>query len=240
MDRRARKRVRGGESSRARGVRAKRPGTVRFLCVSDIHGHAAALRAVLEEARHRDWQQLIVCGDLLFPGPAPLETWRLLIEHHALCVQGVGDRAVSMVDLSKLRASTPVQAARLARLGETRAELGELIVARLAKLPTTARLPLESGDELLVVHGAPADPTEPMTPDMTDDELLALVGDDPADIVVCGAAHTPFVRYLDGVSIVNVGSVGDAPGGNVAHATVVEANPLSVSVEQFEVPLLVS
>jgi predicted phosphodiesterase len=213
---------------------------VRFLCLSDIHGNAAALRAVLEEARHREWQQLIVCGDLLFPGPSPLETWRLLLEHHALCVQGVGDRAISTVDLSKLSAVTPAQAERLARLAALRSELGDLIIARLAKLPSSARLPLESGDEMLVVHGAPSDPTEPMTPEMTDEELLALVADDPADIVVCGAAHTPFVRYLDGVSIVNVGSVGDAPDGNVAHATLISSGPLSVSVEQFEVPLRVS
>jgi putative phosphoesterase len=213
---------------------------VRFLCISDIHGNLTALEAVLEEARHRDFQQLIVCGDLLFPGPAPLETWKLLLENHALCVQGLVDRAIATVDLTKLSAESPAQAERIQRLADTRRELGELIVTRLARLPTMARLPLESGDEMVVVHGSPSDPTEPMTADLSDEELFALVGDDPADVVVCGGSHTPFVRHLDGVSIVNVGSVGEAPEGKVAHATVIESNPLSVSVEQFEVPLLVS
>lgn len=46
---------------------------MRFLCVSDIHGHAAALRRVLDDAQSREFHQLVVCGDSLFPGP---HLWR--------------------------------------------------------------------------------------------------------------------------------------------------------------------
>jgi predicted phosphodiesterase len=210
---------------------------MRFLCVSDIHGHAAALRAVIEEARTREFHQLLVCGDLLFPGPDPLATWKLLVEHGALCVQGVGDRAVAMVDPETLKPDNAEQAARIEQLIAAKAALGELIVARLGKLPLTARLPLESGDELIVVHGSPADPTEAMTFDMSDEEINALIGDDPADIVVCGSSHVPFVRKLDDVDIVGVGSVGEAPGAAVAHATLIDSTPLGVTVDQFEVAL---
>ena len=56
---------------------------MRFLCVSDIHGHAHALRAVLEYASGLGFDQLIACGDHLFPGPAPLDVWKLLVEHRA-------------------------------------------------------------------------------------------------------------------------------------------------------------
>ncbi|MBM4362259.1 MAG: metallophosphoesterase family protein [Deltaproteobacteria bacterium] len=210
---------------------------MRFLCISDIHGHVAALEAVLAEGRVRAAEQLLVAGDLLFPGPAPLDTWRLLLAEKAVAVQGLGDRALAQVDPTKLRAKDPAQAARIAQLAATRAALGELILARLAKLPTVARLPLENGNELVLVHGSPADPTEPFTADMTDDELSALVGDDPADIIVAGGSHVPFHRQLDGVHIVGVGSVGEAPSGEVAHATLIDAGPLGVSLEQFEVPL---
>jgi predicted phosphodiesterase len=210
---------------------------MRFLCVSDIHGHAAALRAVIEEARAREFHQLLVCGDLLFPGPEPLATWKILVEHGALCVQGVVDRAVASVDPRSLKPENDEQAARIEQLVAAKAALGELIVARLGKLAMTARLPLESGDELLVVHGSPADPTEAMTFDMSDEEINALVGDDPADIVVCGASHVPFVRKLDDVDIVGVGSVGEAPGGIVAHATLIDSTPVGVSLDQFEVAL---
>ena len=56
---------------------------MRFLCISDIHGHAGALRKVLAEGKDRGYDQLIVCGDHLFPGPAPLETWKILLREIA-------------------------------------------------------------------------------------------------------------------------------------------------------------
>jgi len=210
---------------------------MRFLCISDIHGHAAALRRVLEDAEAREFHQLVVCGDSLFPGPAPLETWKILIERRALCVQGLSDRALYEVDPSKLKATTSEQHARIQRLTEVQRELGELIIARLGKLPTSARLPLETGEEALVVHGSPADPTEAMCADMEDAELSALMGGDPADIVICGASHVPFGRQVGDVKIVNVGSVGESPAAGFAHATIIDASSAGVSIEQFDVEL---
>lgn len=210
---------------------------MRFLCTSDVHGHATALRAVLAEGNARDFQQLLVCGDLLFPGPEPLETWRILLEQRAVCTQGVGDRAVATIDPSRIRPASDDQRIRLELLVKAKQELGELIVARLGKLPPTVRLPLESGDELVMVHGSPADPTEPFTHDMSDQEMLALVGDDPADIILCGGSHVPFHRRLDEIQIINVGSVGEAPTPGIAHATLLAASSFGVTIEQFEVKL---
>src|SRR5690606_20226630 len=75
---------------------------LRFLCVSDIHGHQRALEAVLAEADALGWDQLVACGDLLFPGPEPLKVWETLRRHNAVCVQGIGDRALAHLDASKL------------------------------------------------------------------------------------------------------------------------------------------
>ncbi len=210
---------------------------MRFLCISDIHGHADALRRVLDDAEAREFHQLVVCGDSLFPGPAPLETWKLLIERRALCVQGLSDRALYEIDPSKLKATTAEERARVQRLREVKRELGELIIARLGKLPTSARLPLESGQEAVVVHGSPVDPTEPMCSDMEDTELRALMGDDPADLVICGASHVPFGRQVGDVQIVSVGSVGESPATGYAHATIVDASASGLSIEQFDVEL---
>lgn len=210
---------------------------MRFLCLSDIHGDEVALAAVLATAERRGYGRLLVAGDLCFPGPAPLETWRRLVAANAVCVQGVGDRALATLDPDSLRASSPHEKARLDRLRATRAELGELILARLAKLPTTARIPLENGGELVLVHGSPRDPSEPMGHELSDEELGALMGDDPADVVVCGASHVPFDRTVGETRIVNVGSVGEAPGGTHAHATFIETSTRGIEVEQFAVPL---
>jgi predicted phosphodiesterase len=210
-----------------------------LLCISDVHGHLDALRAVLATAERRAFHKLLVAGDLVFPGPEPLETWRRLTGAGAILVQGLTDRALATIDPSALRPRSEHEHERVERLQAARNALGDLILQRLRRLPTHQRIPLEDGGELVLVHGSPADPVEAMTHDMSDEELSALLGDDPADLVVCGASHVPFDRVVSGVRIVNVGSVGEAPGAGprVAHATWIESTPRGVSVESIIVPL---
>jgi predicted phosphodiesterase len=210
-----------------------------FLCISDVHGHLDALRAVLATAERRSFHKLLVAGDLVFPGPEPLETWRRLTAGGAVLVQGLTDRAVSMLDPEALRPRSDHERERLDRMRATREALGDLILQRIRKLPTHVRFPLEDGGELLLVHGSPADPGEAITHDMSDEEVSALIGDDPADVIVCGASHVPFDRTVAGVRIVNVGSVGEAPaaGMRLAHATWIESTPRGLTVESIVVPL---
>ncbi len=210
---------------------------MRFLCISDIHGHVSKLEKVLEAGRLRNFDQVICCGDLLFPGPAPLATWKLLLEVKAVCVQGVSDAALARVDPDSLVAENDAQRARIERLAEFHDELGELIIARLARLKDRARLPLESGHEMLVVHGSPSDPMEAMSDGMSDAELSALLGDEGADLIVCGANHVPFERQLFDTRIVNVGSVGEHPDPRFASAGLIESTPLGISVNLFDVEL---
>jgi predicted phosphodiesterase len=200
---------------------------MRLLCISDIHGHADALGAVLAAAERRGYDKLLVAGDLCFPGPKPLETWRRLVQAGAVCAQGVGDRALATINPAALHPRSAHERARLGRLADVRRELGDLILARLAQLPAMVRLPLDDGGELVLVHGSPLDPTEPITHDMTDQEISALLGDDPADVVVCGGSHVPFDRTVSGVRIINVGSVGEAPQG---HAPFLHADAAFVEV----------
>lgn len=212
---------------------------MRFLCIADIHGELNALRAVLATAEGRGYHKILVAGDLCFPGPEPLETWRTLQREQAICVQGVTDKALATMDPQRLEelAGDPSQKAMARKFVEARKAVGELVLERLRRLPTHHRIPLEDGRELLLVHGSPEDPTEPISHDLDDEEMLALLGDDPADIIVCGMSHVPFIREVSGVTIVNVGSVGDAPGGGVAHATFIETSPNGVIIDPIVVPL---
>ncbi|HEY3822778.1 MAG TPA: metallophosphoesterase family protein [Polyangiaceae bacterium] len=210
-----------------------------LLCISDVHGHLDALRAVLATAERRAFHKLLVAGDLVFPGPEPLETWRRLTAAGAVMVQGLTDRAVATLDPAGLTPRTDHERERLDRMKAAHDALGDLILQRIRRLPTHQRIPLEDGGELLLVHGSPADPGEPLTHDMSDPEINALIADDTADIVVCGASHLPFERIVGGVRVVNVGSVGEAPGSGprVAHATWIESTPRGLHVEQITIPL---
>jgi predicted phosphodiesterase len=210
-----------------------------LLCVSDIHGQLDALRAVLATAERRSFHKLLVAGDIVFPGPEPVETWRRLTAAGAVMVQGLTDRAVATLDPAALHPRSDHERERIERMRFARDALGDLILQRIRRLPTHTRIALEDGGELLLVHGSPTDPAEALTHDMSDEEINALLGDDPADVVVCGASHVPFDRTVAGVRIVNVGSVGEAPAGGarIAHATWIESTPRGVQVEAIVVPL---
>ena len=67
--------------------------------------------------------------------------------------------------------------------------------------------------------------------------MLAMLGDEPGDIIVCGGSHVPFDRTVADVRIVNCGSVGEAPAGDHASAVIITTSQLGISVEPFTVPL---
>ena len=46
----------------------------------------------------------------------------------------------------------------LERMKAVRAELGDLVLERIKRLPTHVRIPLEDGGELMLVHGSPLHP----------------------------------------------------------------------------------
>jgi len=219
------------------------------LCLSDIHGFASALGAVLATAERHGYDQILVAGDLCFPGPEPLLTWRRLTQLGAICVQGTGDRAVATLQPSKLEPRDDFERYRLRRLIAVREELGPGVLSQLASLPPIYRRSLGAAGRLTLVHGSPQDPLEPITHDCTDAALLAVLGDEPSDLILCGGSHVPFDRIVrrpdEGkggalIRVSNLGSVGEAPAGErgrFAHATFVESTDDGIEVEQFTVPL---
>lgn len=210
---------------------------MRFLCLSDIHGNKVALDRILSDAKVRGYDQLIVCGDLCFPGPEPLAVWRTLVEENAVCLQGAADRALATLDPDRLTPKSDAEAARLDRLRSTRRELGDLVLARLGKLPPFARLPLESGHTMLVVHGCPRNPLDSISRDMTEEELVYALGDEPGDLIVCGSSHEQFEGDVADVHIVSVGSVGEAPGGSHAYGAIIHSAQTGFVTSLFNVAL---
>lgn len=185
--------------------------------ISDVHGNFEALRAVLAEFARLDVGQVLVAGDLVLGGDAPLETWRALVAIEARCVRGLSDRALVEVDPDDLEPSSPEQSAKLEAFRRTRRALGDLVLEQLRRLPDELRVPLIDGSEVLLVHGSPADPTLEIGHDLCEDEVIERLADDPADVIVCGSTHVPLLWDVGAQRIINVGSVGAAPEGRVAH-----------------------
>ena len=189
--------------------------------LADVHGNLPALEAVLDELKRRAVRDVFVAGDLLLGGAEPLAVWRRLQSLGARCVCGPSDLALARVDPRTLKPQDDAERDKVRAFIETQRALGELIQKQLGQLPRELRVPLIDGSELLLVHGSPKDPFEPIDHDLDDEELRAMLEDDPADVVICGGTHVPYARRLEDVQIVNVGSVGAAPEGRFAHYAVV-------------------
>ncbi|MEQ8454281.1 MAG: metallophosphoesterase family protein [Sandaracinaceae bacterium] len=208
------------------------PANAPMAFLSDVHGNLPALEAVLAELERRMISSIFVAGDLLLGGDDPVGVYKRLSQVDARCVRGLSDTALVEISPEDLTPESESQHAKAAAFLETRRAIGELALKYLEKLPVTRRIPMIDGSEIVMVHGSPADPTLEMSHDMSDEELSALVADDPADVIVCGASHVAFQRDLDGVRIVNVGSVGEAPEGGHAHFTVITPRMDGTLIEQ--------
>jgi hypothetical protein len=173
-----------------------------------------------------------VAGDLLLGGARPLDVWRRLERVRARCVAGPSDLALTRVPPNALRPLDAAETDRARRFRATRDALGEIVLRKLAALPLSLRLPLVDGRELLLVHGSPADPLEGLSHDMPDEEVIPLLSAEHADVIVCGATHVPFRRVVEGIDVINIGSVGAAPEGAYAHFTVLSPKVNGAEVEQ--------
>ena len=62
--------------------------------ISDIHGNAVALRAVLQDIRDRGVEKIVCLGDIIGYGPDPIECVDLVREHCAWAIMGNHDFGV--------------------------------------------------------------------------------------------------------------------------------------------------
>jgi predicted phosphodiesterase len=208
------------------------PAAAPIAFLSDVHGNLAALDVVLAELERLNVKRLYVAGDLLLGGDQPLGVWQRLQALGATCTRGPSDMALASVDPTTLVPIDEGQRRQARLFAETRTAIGDLVAERLRRLPEQQRIPLVDGREVLMMHGSPADTNREISHDLSDEEILALLDDDPADIIVCGATHVPFQRTVGEYHIVNVGSVGAAPEGRVAHYTVLTPRMSSADILQ--------
>jgi predicted phosphodiesterase len=151
---------------------------------------------VLAEARDAD---LIVFGGDVAAGLLPAETIDALMGlGNARFVQGNADRAmVEMFDGAReLDAPGLADAWSIAQLGRARRDF-------LASFEPTVVV-----DGVLYCHATPHDDEPIFTRVSPDERVRELLGDVAERVVVCGHTHMQFDRTVDGIRVVNAGSVG--------------------------------
>ena len=193
---------------------------MRVAVCSDVHGNLVALDAVLAAAADHGVDELWVVGDLVAHGPQPAETvTRLMSLTTARCVRGNTDRYVLTGDVSGIspaldQPQTPDDLSLLLSTITAHAWTRGAITAAggydwLAALPVEHRVGLPDGTRTLLVHAAPGRDDGPgIAVDATDQQLIeAGVTDAAADLIFVGHTHVPVDRTVEGVRVVNLGSV---------------------------------
>jgi predicted phosphodiesterase len=171
---------------------------VRVAVLSDVHGNLPALEAVLGEVALEE-VDAVVCGGDVVGGAFSAEVLdRLAALPDIRFVRGNGDRTVLEgtdefgVDWENERT----------RLGDER-------LALIASWPLTAELELDGLGRTLFCHAVPSADEPIFTRITPDDDLVALLGNVEANVLVCGHTHVQFDRVLPtGLRVVNAGSVG--------------------------------
>jgi predicted phosphodiesterase len=185
----------------------------RLAALSDIHGNAVALEAVLADIARERPDAILVGGDLVLNGPDPVavvETLRGLADDGALVIQGNTDIAVADFDYA---AAFPWMTDGVPDAIQDAAEwahdtLGPERVDWLRRLPAERRWRSEDGTLVLACHASPGSQTagfdQSLDPAVTTERLAQT----DARVIACGHTHLPEVRDLGWKLIVNDGSAG--------------------------------
>jgi len=177
---------------------------MRVAALYDIHGNLPALEAVLKDVE-REAPELVVVGGDVASGPMPAETLGVLrsLGDRVRFVRGNADRVLDFVgspgdDFELWKQSRLWVAERL----------GEEGLTFLNELPLDVVAEVDGLGAVRFCHGAPGSDEETITRLTPDARLRSLLEGVAQRVVICGHTHVQFDRRLDGVRVVNAGSVG--------------------------------
>ena len=196
---------------------------MRIAVLSDIHGNCVALDAVLADIDSNEQKavdEYWILGDLAAAGAQPLEVMERLDDlKNARFVRGNSERYLTtgarplatpveeLTDLSLLPAYVGVLESFAWTAGAMAAG-GHLPF--MLDLPLEQRLTLPDESRVLLVHASPGrDDGAGFVPRYSDEEMGARLSGCDADLVCVGHTHWPQSFHLNGVHVVNPGSVGN-------------------------------
>jgi putative phosphoesterase len=177
---------------------------MRVAAISDIHGNAPALEAVLAEVEREKPDLSVFCGDVA-SGPMPAETLDLLMTlHGARFVRGNADRGLIEEFDGKPPSDMPGPFADWCAKQITRRHRDFL-----ASFEDTVVIDgVEGLGRVLFCHATPRNDTDVFTVESPVERVRALLAGVDANVVACGHTHMQFDRTVDRIRVINAGSVG--------------------------------
>jgi putative phosphoesterase len=181
---------------------------MKIVALYDIHGNLPALDAVLEEVEQEHPDLILVGGDIV-PGPMPRAALERLLAlgDKIRYIRGNCEREV-VAAFDGLPSRPGMSEEVRERMRWTAKQLERSQRNFLAQLPEQASFSVDGLGEVLFCHGSPRSDEEIITAMTPEDRLRPMLADVRQRVVVCGHTHMQFDRTVDGIRIVNAGSVG--------------------------------
>lgn len=172
--------------------------------ISDVHGNAFALEAVLEDLSNIQSDFIINLGDQVSGRANPKKAYELQAGLQAYEILGSAEPSLRKEDAFHLW---------------LRSQIGEKAVQRLMALPLSARL---LDGEIYACHGAPEQPNGHLFwawqrgpyQARSAQSLREMIQPFEAKVVLCGHTHREAMTVLDDTLVVNVGAVGSQVDGD--------------------------
>jgi predicted phosphodiesterase len=166
--------------------------------LSDVHGNAVALEAVLSELVDVAPDLVVFGGDLTW-GPLPAETLELVdaLRTPALFVRGNAERAL----LEPSDDPTERERWLLERHSED-------ALAFLAVFAERVSVDVGGLGSVCFCHGSPRSDEELVTPETSEARIRELVAPISERVIVTAHTHLQFDRRVAGIRSINAGSVG--------------------------------
>ncbi|MDA3130145.1 metallophosphoesterase family protein [Aliibacillus thermotolerans] len=180
---------------------------MQIALLSDIHGNARALKAVLKDIRDKNIRHVYILGDLCYRGPEPKNTLETIRSIPAKVLKGNADEWIVR---GIQKGEAPEHLLPLMRQEREWAleRLTSDDIHYLENLPESFYEKFTDHVTMHAFHATPRSLFETVLSSASDEELEQLVTNSDANVIVYGHIHTPFIRKVNGRTFINTGSVG--------------------------------
>jgi putative phosphoesterase len=188
---------------------------MRIALFSDVHANLPALEAVLDHIHEQSFDSVYCLGDLVGYAPFPNEVVERIQRERIPTIMGNYDDGVGFErdDCGCAYREADEKQRGDRSLAWTKAHTTAATKEFLRSLQAQIRFEAD-GRRVLLVHGSPRKINEYLFEDRPVSSFQRLAASSDADVIAYGHTHKPYVKVVENVLFLNVGSVGKPKDGD--------------------------